>query len=145
MTATDPNTWAGYVLRATVASWHTLNGVVTRDPVHIWLEFEGLGWVQLHTPGDGSLAVTLEEPSEAYGMAQLGSVEVRDPAPEVLTSLVGRRVDDVAGLWQEPPGHAVGWVVFAGDTAIGIANLSDELTAVAWPSRVWQAAKVSIR
>jgi hypothetical protein len=59
-----------------------------------------------------------------------------------MTSLVGRRLDAVAGLWQEPPGHAVGWVLFAGDLAVGLANLWDELTVAAWPSEDWRMADV---
>lgn len=143
MITTDPNTWPGHVLRATVASWHMLDGVVSVDPVHIWLDFEGLGWVRLHTPGDGSLGITREEPGHAVDMQEYGSIEIRPSTPEAMTSLVGERLDAVAGLWQQPPGHAVGWVLFAGDLAVGLANLSDELTVAAWPSEDWRTADVS--
>lgn len=145
VTATDPSSWPGHVLRGTVASWRRFDEVFAVDPVHVWLEFEGLGWVRLHTPGDGSLGLTLEAPGEAVDMAEFGSIESHPSTPEALTSLVGSRVDAVASLWQEPPGHAVGWVLFAGDVAVGLANLSDELTVAAWPSEDWRVVNVSQR
>jgi hypothetical protein len=120
-----------------------LDGVVSPEPVHVWLEFEELGWVRLHTPGDGSLGITQEKPGEAVDMAEFGSIGIQPSTPEALNAFVGSRVDAVASLWQEPPGHAVGWVLFAGDAAVGLANLSDDLTVAAWPSQSWQAANVS--
>jgi hypothetical protein len=105
----------------------------------VWLEFDELGWVRLHTPGDGSLGITSEEPGQPVDMQEYGSIEIHPSTPKAITELVGRPLDAVAPLWEEPPGHAVGWVLVFGDRAVGLANLGDELNVAPWPNEDWPA------
>lgn len=46
-------------------------------------------------------------------------------------------------LWAEPPGEEVGFVLHFDDGAVGIANVADDLTALAWPDPLWSKWGVS--
>jgi len=140
---TTPDQLVGKLTGVT-ASWLRMNG---RDrvplPIHVWLTVEGLGIRKLHTPGAGSIAILDEAPHQTYNMDEHGTVEVSEGTPEVLGGKVGQTIEATSGLWQEPPGEEVGFILHFSDGDVGVANLADDLVIEPWPSPAWTRWGVS--
>ncbi len=109
----------------------------------MWVTVEGLGTRMLHTPGAGSIAILDDPPHQTYSMDEYGTVEVVEGTPQVLGAKVGNRIEATSGLWQEPPGEEVGFILHFGDGDVGVANLSDDLAIEPWPSADWTRWGVS--
>jgi hypothetical protein len=128
-----------------MASWHHIGEQVSPNPVHAWLDLEGLGWVRLHTPSDGSLEVREELPTTDVDMGDLGRIVVSPVTTGPLAQFPGSSIVSVAPLWQEPPGHSVGWALVSETSTVAIANLGDDLVWDAWPDAQWDVAGVVLQ
>ena len=71
--------------------------------------------------------------------------EVVDGTPELLGAKVGQTIHATSGLWQEPPGDEVGFILHLSDADVGVANLGDDLVIESWPSDTWTKWGVSRR
>ena len=131
-------------LTGVTASWlRTKEGNRVPLPLHVWVTVEGLGTRKLHTPGSGSIAILDERPHQTYDMDEYGTVEVVEGTPRVLGAKVGQRIEATSGLWQEPPGEEVGFILHFGDGDVGVANIVDDLEIQPWPSADWTRWGVS--
>ena len=62
----------------------------------------------------------------------------------MLAAWVGRRIESVSRLWQEPPGEEVGFVLNFAEGSVAIANLADDLVIESWPDGSWVDQGVSL-
>lgn len=139
----DPETFVGRMLMSVSSSWHEFEGQRSTEPIHVWLSFDGLGTLQLHTVS--GLVITTDNPYEPYDMAEHGRVIVEPSGPAALTERVGERIEAVSRLNQSPPDMAVGVLLDFRGGSVGIADLEDELVVAAWPADAWRRWNVSVR
>lgn len=126
------------------ASWlRTKEGDRIPLPIHVWVTLEGLGTRKLHAPGTGSVLILEEPPQQGYDMDEYGAVELVEGTPRVLGAKLGQRIEATSGLWQEPPGEEVGFILHFADGDIGLANIADDLEIRPWPSTDWARWGVS--
>ena len=144
MATTVPEDLLG-LLTDVSASWLT---VPPRErvplPLFVWLTIDGLGTRKLHTPGSGGVAILDEPAVPGYELGENGRVDVESGTPEVLAAWVGRRIERVSRLWQEPPGEEVGFVLHFLEGSVAIANLADDLIIQSWPDQSWADRDVSL-
>jgi hypothetical protein len=142
----EPDRLTGTVLTAATAAWHDHGGGRSRDPVHVWLRVEPLGWVQVHGPGDGSLRLTAEPPYAGYSMGRYGAVVVEPAAAgQAVAAMVGRPVRQVESLIDLDFGHELGILLIFDSVALGLANIADELILAPWTADAWTHRRVGRR
>ena len=135
MSQLDGHDLAGRAFSGLTVSWYEHRGVRSPEPVHVWLDVAGPGRVLVATSGDGRLRLTSEEPYTPYAMpGPDGRVSVEQNASwKGLSDHLGVTIRSVRTLLA-PHGHPVGLVLGFGDSAVGIANLHDEIAIAPWPS-----------
>jgi hypothetical protein len=133
-----PETLAGSVLTDVAASSHVFDGERAAEPVFLWMTFDGLGLVQVSTPGDGSIGLFQGDRPESFDMERDGSVVVEDRPPSVaLTELIGEPLRRVTGLNEATLGFPCGYVLSFPSSAMGLANIGDEIWCLPWPDDRW--------
>lgn len=138
MSETPAAVLTGRRLAGVRVAWHEPAGVRGPLATHVWLLFEDGPPLQLHTPGDGRVALVEAEPYGSYEMGGGGRVVVEDAAPGFpLTAHLGEEIRAVGSLRAGRRGD-VGLVVRFAGAAVGVANVADELLVLPWPSPRWR-------
>jgi hypothetical protein len=105
--------------------WHRLEDY--RSPVLLHLAIDGR-WLEVCTPGDGSLRFCASEPPHDYDMAEAGRFEFIRPAPDhPVSSLIGKRIERVQRLIFM--GTDVGLLLVDREGVVVLANEWDEIFA----------------
>lgn len=114
----------GRRLSNALIGWHVFGD--DRTPARLLLEVEGVGFLEAHTAGDGSLQLVLADPPQAFDMDQYGSFEFgRLPSGHPLAPLIGGAVDGVWRIvWRDID---VGLELASGPHHAVIANEADEV------------------
>ncbi|HEX2850048.1 MAG TPA: hypothetical protein VHN98_05830 [Acidimicrobiales bacterium] len=129
---------AGHRLEAVVVASHEVDGRVSALVPHVWLVVDGLGALQLHTPGDGSVAIVGAAPYSSYEMGEHDRVVVGPaPASFPLSAHIGSVVTGVDDVIARDRRAAVGLLLRFGAGAVGVVNVADELLVLPWPSPQW--------
>ena len=113
----------GRSLTDVVVGWH-IHGD-SRTEVLLYLQVSGVGWLEAHTAGDGSLQLIPQEP-EAFDMDEYGRFEMHPAAPDhPLVGLIGHPISGVRQfVWR---GATIAVELHAADKVAVIANEADEV------------------
>lgn len=138
MNLLEPPDLVGKTVAGVTASWHVFDRQRDTDVMHFWLHLEPeLGPVRFHTPGAGSVQLTVEPPYEPYNLDEYGSVVVEPvSAGHLLASLAGRRIVNATTLVRADDDREEAGLVLHLDSgaAVAVVNDVDELSVQQWPS-----------
>lgn len=138
----EPEAIVGHTLIGVSSSWHEFEGRRSAEPVHLWLSFDGLGTLRLHSLN--GLMITSDDVYDPDDMGEHGRILVEQSGPTSLVERVGEHVERVSRLDQAPPGASVGIVLHFPGGSVGIADLGDDLVVTTWPADSWAREGVSV-
>jgi hypothetical protein len=138
----EPEALIGHTLMGVSSSWHEFEGRRCAQPVHVWLSFDGLGTLRLHTLN--GLVIGSGDVYEPYDMGEHGRMLVEESSPTSLVDRVGDHVETVSRLYQAPPGATVGMVLHFQGGSVGMADLGDDLVVATWPAAIRPRQNVSV-
>lgn len=139
----DPEAFVGQTLNGVSSSRHEFEGHRSAEPIHIWLNLDGLGTLRLHTLN--GLVISPDAVHESYEMGEHGPILVAPSGPSPLIEHVGERINAVSRLDQTPPGTTAGLVLQFQGGSVGIADLGDQLVVAPWPAADWKRWNVSLQ
>ena len=123
--AIDPRRLIGRRLLGGRATWYSFQGGPA-EIVHVWLDFEDLPSVRLHTLSGLHLAQVTADRS--YEMPEVGgTVTLQEGLPPHFNGLIGETIVEVLAIWDSEHASEVGLRLATARSACSIADLGDDL------------------
>ena len=121
--AIDPSTLLGESIRGVIVGWHVHDA--HRSASRLFLCFDSRD-IEVHTAGDGSLALIQGPVPTDFSMDEYGSFEFREAAPDhPAVRLIGHRLTSVDGIhWR---GSEVGLRLGTENEVVVLVNEADEV------------------